>query len=275
MFSVLMSLYNRENTEYLDACLDSLDKQTLKASEVVIVYDGFIDKNLNRVVKKYINALNIKIVKLPVNVGLGDALNEGIKHCSFDIIARMDTDDICHANRFEIQIPIIHSSSQIALVGSAVTEFDEDGNRRLKELPIDINTIKKFSILKNPFNHMSVVFRRVAVERAGGYKHHLYMEDYNLWLRMLAQNNMMINIRDNLLDVRVGRDMLTKRRGLKYIKSEYLLFKLKNELKLTPVIKGVVIFCIRSIPRILPIKILAVCYDKDRKGHKGKKNEVI
>ncbi|HCD7177881.1 TPA: glycosyltransferase, partial [Enterobacter cloacae] len=102
-FSVLMSLYDKEKSAYLDECLESLASQTLQADEIVLVYDGPINKALKAVVDKWLSSLPIKIVALKNNVGLGEALNEGMKHCSFDYIMRMDTDDICKSNRFELQ----------------------------------------------------------------------------------------------------------------------------------------------------------------------------
>lgn len=269
MFSVLMSLYNKEKPKYLECCLKSLLNQQLMADEIIMVYDGYVNSELQEVVENYKARLNIKVVPIINNVGLGLALNEGLKHCRFDIVARMDTDDICHHDRFSKQIPLIIENKSISMVGSAITEFDEEGNTRIKKLPTDYVEIKEFSKKKNPFNHMSVVFRKTAVDKIGGYNHHLYMEDYNLWLRMLAGGLHVINTNDNLLDVRVGKDMLQKRRGVKYLKSEYLLFKLKLKLKITSFLSGLVIFFMRSCARVVPVRVLAFLYNKDRVSHEG------
>ncbi|ELK0490891.1 glycosyltransferase, partial [Escherichia coli] len=103
-FSVLMSLYIKEKPEYLHECLKSLYEQTKQADEIVLVYDGPITNELDKVVNYWLNSLPIKIIKLSKNVGLGQALNKGLAQCENDYVARMDTDDICHPKRFEIQI---------------------------------------------------------------------------------------------------------------------------------------------------------------------------
>ena len=102
-FSVLMSLYMKEKPEYLDRCLESLFEQTIHANEIIIVLDGAISTELTATIEKWKTFLPLKILPLKENVGLGKALNLGLKICSNDIIIRMDTDDICLENRLETQ----------------------------------------------------------------------------------------------------------------------------------------------------------------------------
>jgi len=106
-FSVLLSLYVKEKPQFLRECLESLKNQTLPATEIVMVYDGAITTELEEVVTQFITILPIKIIRLPQNVGLGKALNEGLKHCSYNWVFRMDSDDICLPNRFEKQVIFI------------------------------------------------------------------------------------------------------------------------------------------------------------------------
>ena len=261
-----MSLYHRESPNNLRECLYSLTIQTTKASEVVIVYDGEISEELNCIVSFYKKELNIIVVKLPHNVGLGNALNHGLTYCSNRIIARMDTDDICKFDRFERQIKFF-CDNKLDLLGSGIIEFDEYGNRRLKILPCTPERIFEFLKVKNPFNHMTIVFNKDVVEMVGGYKHHLYMEDYNLWLRMLANNKICLNISDVLLKVRVGKNMLQRRKGINYIKSEYILYRLKNKLNIAGPLLNFGLFSFRVIMRIIPTKLLALAYSIDRKNN--------
>ncbi|WP_034943048.1 glycosyltransferase family 2 protein [Erwinia oleae] len=266
MFSVLISLYNREKPENLDQCLESLQQQTLPADEIVIVYDGPVSDALKAVVDRYTASLPLKIVPLENNVGLGKALNAGLDHCQHSIVARMDTDDICLPDRFEKQIPYMEAHPDVALLGAAVIEFDEHGRERLKRLPLGNDEIKHFARMKNPFNHMCVVFRKEKVIAAGSYQHHLFMEDYNLWLRMIAQGYQVANLHDVLMKVRAGSDMVNKRRGWVYIKSEIQLFSLKMKLKQTNPINGIIYFLIRTSTRVMPVKVMQFLYEKDRKG---------
>lgn len=263
-FSVLMSLYIKEMPSNLERCLESLMQQTLIADEVVIVYDGSITKELDDIVNKYIDLLNIIKVKIPKNVGLGNALNEGIKYCNYNIIARMDTDDACVPTRFMLQIPEFQDGS-LTLLGGAIREINESGDIRIKSLPVKQKDIVDFSLLKNPFNHMTVVFRKDKVVSVGGYQHHLYMEDYNLWLRLLGEGCKVRNLSDIVVDASVNDSTMKRRRGIDYIKSELKLFKIKNEIKLYPLYKILSSLIIRVVVRVFPIGILKILYVLDRK----------
>ena len=123
-FSVLMSLYAREQPEYLRQCLASLAAQTLPPNEIVLVYDGGLPESLETVVTSFSASLPLKIVRLPQNVGLGRALNAGLEACAHEWVCRMDTDDICHPERFERQLAFVASQPQIGVCGSQIDEFE-------------------------------------------------------------------------------------------------------------------------------------------------------
>ncbi|MCC3704124.1 glycosyltransferase [Rouxiella badensis] len=269
MFSVLMSLYNKEEPQNLWECLESIKSQTLQADEIVIVYDGFVNDSLNAIVESFKDVLNIKVLPLKKNVGLGRALQKGLEYCQHEIVARMDTDDICQPNRFEKQINFILENQDVDMLGTSIIEFDEENNQRLKALPENNEEIRKFSIWKNPLNHMTIVFRKSRVMEVGGYRHHLYMEDYNLWLRMISAGFRIENMPDTLVNARVGKQMVEKRRGINYIKSEVELMRLKRELRLTGKYNGWLIFLVRSATRIAPSGVLSFLYNKDRVKVKG------
>ncbi|WP_426786107.1 glycosyltransferase (plasmid) [Rahnella variigena] len=270
-FSVLMSLYNKEDPSYLLACLKSLSKQTLMPTEVVIVFDGPIDSALEDIVDEFKVCLNILIFRLQENVGLGNALNYGLKHCNYDLVARMDTDDICLPHRFELQLSQFQRDPELALLGSSIIEFSVSVNNIIgqRSVPISSADIREHSKRKNPFNHMSVVFRKNVIFDVGGYIHHPLMEDYNLWLRVICSGYLTKNLAEPLVKARVGRDMLKRRSGFNYIKSEYQLALLKHELKLQGRVSAVIIFFMRSIPRVLPLSLLSGIYKFNRKLKKS------
>lgn len=262
MFSVLMSLYDKEKPEYLDLCLESLYKQTLSADEIVLVYDGYINPKLDDIVKKWCASLPIKIIKLEKNVGLGQALNKGLEHCTHEIVARMDTDDICDTRRFEKQILLMQNDSELSILGSDIEEFEERKEiiTSYRHVPKSTSAVMKAIKFKSPFNHMTVMFKKSHILAVGGYQEHYYMEDYNLWLRLMAKGYKAINIPEYLVTVRVGRDMLSRRRGLKYVGSELKLARLKKKLGYLGFIESIYIFAIRSLPRIMPIFIMKHIY---------------
>lgn len=265
-FSVLMSLYYKEKPDYLDACFASIANQILLPAEVICVFDGPLNAELEDVVSKWVKVLNINIVRLPVNVGLGKALNKGLEHCSFNIVARMDSDDICFPERFQKQIPLFFSDEELVLLGSGIDEFETCENivKSVRSVPSSHSEIREICKMKNPFNHMTVVFRKNKILSLGGYKHHFLMEDYNLWLRVIAKGFKVGNISRSLVKARVGNGMVGRRKGIKYIKSEWELFLLKKNLGLQSFFSGVGVFLMRSVPRLLPKTLLSILYSMSR-----------
>lgn len=264
-FSVLMSLYFKEKAEYLELCLNSLYEQTVIPDDIVIVFDGPVGKCLERVIIKWQEKLPINIVRLAKNVGLGKALNIGIQHCKHNLIARMDTDDICEKYRFKIQLDRFYENNNLSLLGGYVTEFDGKTTAS-KKVPLDFYTIKKVALYRNPFNHMSVMFKRDIIEAVGGYKDHHFMEDYNLWIRLIAKDYICENLDISLVKARVGRDMVKRRLGLRYVSSEFLLMRHKIKYLNQPAFNALKVCFVRSIARLLPPYFVGKIYDYLRGG---------
>ena len=218
-FSVLLSIYYKEKAENLIQSLDSVFNQSLRADEVVLVEDGPLTPELETIVEKYSGQYHeLKIVKLEKNSGLGVALNEGLKNCSNDWVARMDTDDICKPIRFERQLDFIQLHPDCDLVGSWVDEFEEDISnitsvRKVPETPEEIYCYCKG---RCPVNHPTVLYKKETVLRAGGYLTEYFPEDYFLWIRMLMNGARFYNIQDSLLYFRYSSETIKKRGGWKY-----------------------------------------------------------
>lgn len=265
-FSVLLSLYIRESPKYLDECFDSIwINQKLKPDEIILVIDGPITKELQKIVNKWEILISDKlvIVNLCENVGLGKALNEGLKHCSHQWVFRMDTDDICKSDRFEKQIEFIQKNPEVSVVGGQILEFDKEPNDSnvIKSVPLQHSEIQEFANSRCPFNHMTVAYKKSIIQKVGGYQHHLFMEDYNLWLRVIGHGYQVANIPDVVLYARVGNGMHARRKGFEYIKSEKQLLKLKKELKLQSPIHANILFLLRSSFRLLPSSLLGKIYN--------------
>jgi glycosyltransferase, family 2 len=248
-------------------CLESLKKQTVQATEIVMVFDGVVTHELEEMVIQYSSILPIEIIRLPQNVGLGKALNEGLKHCSHNWVFRMDTDDICLPNRFERQVAFIEQHPKVVLFSGHIAEFSDNKTiiTGYRKVPIGNENIKQYALSRSPFNHMTVAFRKDIIEAVGGYQHHLFLEDYNLWLRIIAQEYEVGNINEVLLLARAGSNMVARRRGMNYIKGEWKLFNLKRKLKVQNIFSGFFIFLLRVIPRMLPTRILKALYKYLRK----------
>ena len=263
-----MSLYYKEHPDYFDMCLKSLSEQTLPADEIVIVFDGPVSQTLENVALSWQKQLPITIVRLEKNQGLGTALNIGLEHCQYELVARMDTDDLCVSDRFEKQIAYLGAHPDIALVGGNITEYSEDLSEVLAQriVPNSTEDIQKRIVKYNPFNHGTVLFKKEAVTKVGNYQPHLFMEDYNLWLRLVAAGYKLSNLNEFFLKSRSGDNLIGRRKGLVYIKSEYQLAQLKYSLGLQNAFSAGLLFLARSLPRLLPTAILKHVYQFVRKS---------
>lgn len=213
-----MSVYKNEKPEHLKKSIESMLGQSVKADEIVLVKDGPLTKELDKIIEEYTDN-RFNIVFIEKNVGLGRALNIGLKYCKNNIVARMDSDDISIKTRCEKQLKYLIENSHVDLVGSDVLEFEENPIYReyYKKLPHSYEEIKKYSLKRNPICHPSVMFKKDMIESVGGYKHCLLFEDYYLWIRVLNSGKIIENISEPLIYMRVDNGMYHRRGGWKYI----------------------------------------------------------
>ncbi|CEN34791.1 glycosyltransferase [Capnocytophaga cynodegmi] len=266
-FSVLISLYIKEKPESLAECLESLKNQTLQASEVVIVFDGKITSELEDVVSQYSKELPIKVIRLAENVGLGKALQKGVLACNYEIIARMDTDDIATPDRFEKQINFLKTNPQVSVLGSNISEFNLQPNdlKRKRVLPEKHSEIYEFAKFRCPINHPTVVFKKEDVLQSGNYSGKLLLwEDYTLWVTMLSKDYIFHNLQENLLHFRVkdGRETIKRRSGLKYALNELKFAKYMRKIGFLSSLEYLKFITLRPLGRLLPTGILLYIYNK-------------
>lgn len=232
-FSVAMCVYGGDNAEWFDIALDSVINQTIKPEEVVLVVDGPVPQELSDIITKYEkiygadkNNMHLTVIRLEVNQGHGNARRVCLEHCTNELIALMDADDICLPNRFEQQLKIF-TTQDVDVVGGDIAEFIGESNnvvayRRVPQNDLDI---KHYMKKRCPFNQMTVMFKKEAYTSAGGYLDWYCDEDYYLWLRMMQKGAIFANTGTVLVNVRVGNDMYRRRGGIKYFRSEAALQK--------------------------------------------------
>ncbi|ALO40938.1 glycosyltransferase [Pseudoalteromonas phenolica] len=264
-FSVLCSLYYKEQPDFLNACLESISNQTLLPSEVVIVHDGPLTGELYKVLNRWKVQLPLKEVILKENVGLGKALNIGLESCSHELVIRVDTDDINLPHRFYEQVEFMQSNPDVAVSSGHIEEFHHCPTSPSNIRKVPVQNLKVQSLKRNPINHMACIFLKSKIIAAGGYKHLMFMEDYYLWLRVLANGLKIKNLNKVLVKARTGNGMLERRRGIVYAKSELKLMKSIYKLGLTknPIILSR--FILRSGSRLLPKQALKLVYKTQRK----------
>lgn len=226
-FSVLMSVYYKEIPRYLDRALRSVtDDQILKPDEIVLVKDGPLTKELDEVIekfnKKYPNLF--KIVALEKNYGLGKALNIGLENCTYELVARMDGDDISKPERFKKQIVTFKENPNLDILGSWIDEFvEENGEIRIRSIRKVPETSKEiYQKLKSicAFNHPTVMYKKSKVIEVGNYLQEFVLEDYYLWVRLAISGARMYNIQESLLNFRITEGTSKRRGGVKLLKSD-------------------------------------------------------
>lgn len=219
-FSVLMSLYIKEKVEYFEECMKSLLNQTVLPAEIVIVFDGPLTEEMYRKVDEYVTDYPglFKLVKNEVNKGLGLALADGIPACTYDLIARMDTDDIAREDRFEKQLKLFMENPSLDICGSDIAEFETTPNDivSFRTVPTSEKEIREYQKRRDAFNHMTVMYKKQAVLSAGNYQDCPLLEDTLLWVNMLKNGCVCTNIHEPLVYARIGTDMYKRRGGLRY-----------------------------------------------------------
>lgn len=220
-----MSIYNRESSVYLHECLLSLARQTVAANEVVLVEDGEISSHLRQTIEEFRVQLNIKSIKLGRNVGLGKALQEGLLHCAYELVARMDTDDIACPTRFMQQIEFMQSHPDISVCGGWIKEFSTDKNcpHSERRLPCNFNEVRVFARRRCPLNHMTVMFRKSHILAVGGYANLKNSQDYHLWGKLLGAGYQLSNLPDYLVLARAEDNLFLRRGGWKFVNIELKL----------------------------------------------------
>ena len=249
-----MSVYKNENPEYFQRAMESVLGQTLPPDEIVLVRDGKVPDSLQTVIDKYLGNPIVKYCPLEENVGLGNALNEGLQHATHEFVARMDTDDICLPDRFEKQMRFLQENPSVDMLGGQIEEFleEEENVIALRNVPCEDGEIKEFIKTRNPFNHQSVVFKKEKVLAVGGYIELHYLEDYYLWCRLWKSGATFANLADVLVKVRTSEDLYKRRGGRKYFKSFKALEAYKKGVGMIGAGKKFKNLCIRFVQTHTP-----------------------
>lgn len=262
-FSVLMSVYRGDNPDYVRRALASVScDQQLAPNQIVLVQDGPLPPPLQAVVDdagEICHPVPVTPVVLEENRGLARALQAGLTHCAFDIVARADADDICLPQRFAKQIP---KMAHLDLLGAAIQEFHDDEGQvgLVRALPQTAPEIRQVLPLRDPFNHPAVVLRKSAVAKAGGYDNLTKMEDYWLFARMVHGGARVANLPEVLVYYRVGAGAYQRRGGLDMFKAEYQLQRALRRIGVTSRAQMARNLAVRCSYRLIPASVRKVLY---------------
>jgi glycosyltransferase involved in cell wall biosynthesis len=224
-FSLLVPVYDGDRPDHVRRAFRSaVDDQTVRPDQVIIVRDGPVRAELAACLDELgeNGLVPATLVDLPRNSGLGPALDEGLAASWFDVVARMDADDVAMPHRFEVELPLMREAD---IVGAGLLEFVEDTDHIVGQRvpPTGPDQIRRYARMHDPFNHPTVVYRRRAVLAAGGYGDLPLMEDYALFARMLQDGARAVNVAEPLVFYRVGASAFKRRGGAELLRSELRL----------------------------------------------------
>ena len=262
-FSLLIAAWAGDDPVFLrEAFRSSVQEQTRKPDQVVLVQDGPVSEELWRAIRELVETSPVPVdhVRIDANVGLGPALDRGLAACRHEIVARMDADDVSLPTRFEKQVPVIEAGADI--VGSGLLEFEATpaevvGRRTPPTDPAEIRRVIRF---RDPFNHPTVVYRRSAVQSVGGYTDMALMEDYLLFARMVDGGAEPANLAEPLVCYRVGSGAYARRGGRRLLRSEIAVQRRFRQLGITTRGQYLRNLVVRGGYRLVPEPVRRIAY---------------
>lgn len=261
--TVLMSVYFRDDPSLFARAVDSVFANTVQPDELVLVVDGPASGALADVIARTSVRERVRVLQLPRNVGLARALNHGLASVETEWIARADADDLNLPDRFERQArALADSADRIDLMGGAILEVDRDGQPlAIRSGPLEHASIQQRLRTRNPFNHMTVVYRAGRVRDAGGYPDLHLKEDYGLWATLIARGARCRNIPEVLVHATTGRAMYRRRGGLRVARSEWDLQRHLRREEQTSAAAALAIGCARAASACVPSAARAFLYE--------------
>lgn len=256
-YSALMSVYYKETASNLRISIDSMINQTIPPEEFILVVDGLLTPELDTVVKEYENKYPelFTILRFDENRGLGPALASGIEASRNELIARMDSDDYVVNTRCEKQLKIFEKNPKIGIVGSKEVEFVVNINNvvAVHGVPETNEEIIKFMRRRCAILHPTVMYKKSDVLRSGNYRKINLYEDYDLFARMIFENQVMAyNIQEKLYYIRTSEDFFKRRGGYQYAKTalkfKYGMYKKKYMSLIDFIISGLGQFIVCCMP---------------------------
>lgn len=265
--TVLMSLFWREREEYLDIAFESLYKQTVQPTEIILVTEGELPVALNVIVEKWVNVFSssvLKIIPALTAKGLPACLNIGLKEAKGNYIIRFDTDDFCKEDRIEKQLLFFQQNPSIVLISSVMEEYDATLTKLLtiRKVPLMHNDILKYAKWRNPFNHPSVAYKKDIALKLNGYPEVGSNEDYAFFCNFLVSGYQTANLNEVIVKARTGKEFANRRRGKKYLQGEIECLKYIRSIGFYNIYEYYFHFISKKVVRSLPTFIVKSIYKK-------------
>ena len=261
-----MSVYAKDNPEYLELAIDSMLNQTAKPEQFVIVQDGLLPESIDQVICKYKSNQPelFTIIKLETNGGLANALNIGLQACRNELVARMDADDISLPQRCEKELKKFSENPDLVICGCNIDEFYDipQNVKTSRVVPAEYKDILRFMRRRQPFNHPTVIYKKSKVIEAGGYPQLRRKEDFDLFSRMLSKGYYALNVDESLYLYRANEENYARRKSWVNFKNAIYVYY-KHLMRHGCTIIDFFFVCIAEfIMFFIPLKIMVLISDK-------------
>lgn len=265
-YSVLMSVYKNDCSQYTQLAIDSMLNQTIPPEQIVVVKDGPIDSDLNICLEQYSARYGtlFTIISLDENKGLANALNMGMKSCRNNLVARMDADDISLPERCERELELFDQYPNLVACGCNIDEFfgNPTDIKTSRTVPCTYEEIIKFSKRRQPFNHPTVMYRKDEIDKIGGYHELKRKEDFDLFSRLIATGKFVLNVNESLYLYRANEQNYMRRKSLLNFSSAMNVYIQHWKRKGCSFVDLVVIIIAELIFLLAPIKIMKFLSDR-------------
>tara|TARA_B110000003_G_scaffold274244_1_gene313766 strand:- start:7903 stop:8721 length:819 start_codon:yes stop_codon:yes gene_type:complete len=261
--SILIAVCSNDNVSHFKSALNSIYAESEVVKQVVLVADGPLSEEHDEVIRRYEELdRNFTCVRLVKNQGLAAALNAGLACCESELVARMDSDDVCDKNRFSRQLKFMTSNPHFSVSSGKVTEYCSGLLDIIaeKRLPTEHSKILAYSKFRNPINHMACIFRKSDVLAIGGYPEQFRKaQDFALWCAMLKAGYRFANLDENLVNVRAGAGLFD-RRGIQYFYGEMEVLSFLKRIGHINHIEFAINIFVRLSARLAPTRIKKTVY---------------
>ena len=246
-FTCVMSVFERQDIFLnYDEVVNSIFNNTIAPNFLFLIVDGPVSSVFKKKIIYSKKNFKINVFWLKKNIGEALAFNKIIKKVTTPWVIKCDGDDFCLHKRFEELSKFMKKNYD--LIGSQIKEINHRKEIiSIKRVPLNETDIKNYIKYRNPFNHMTVAYKTKVFLKLGGYPNIYLKEDYCLWVKFIYYGYKCININKFLVHATVNEDFFKRRSGLKYIISEFYLYKFLKKFKINYFLEGIMIFLLRVL----------------------------
>lgn len=226
--TVLVRTHGSDDAEGLSRSIESLLDQTAPPETVLVLEDGSVSGDLSAATRSFEReAAAVSVRRWEATVTRGEALRRGVAAAETPLVAVLDCGDAAVRERFEVQRAVLDRQPEVAVVGGYVSEFESDPDDPVgvRTVPTEPAAIRSFAKSRSPVNQPTACFRRAAVLEVGNYRPRQRLEDYELWVRLLASGERIANVDRVLTHVEVDHGFYARRGGLGYLREEVALHR--------------------------------------------------